>query len=85
MAPTIVRDGQYTTVQDVVTPAGWKAIVFTYLDTLETLALITDAKFSKDSVVVEIDSDNPNRFNTTFSYKRTGTTEIESTTVTVGF
>ncbi len=82
---TIVADGQYTTVQDTVTPAGWKAIVFTYLDTLETLALITDAKFSKESVVVEIDDTNPNRFNTTFSYKRTGTTEIESTTVTVGF
>jgi len=81
----IVDDGQYTNVQDVVTPSAWKAVVFTYLDTIATLALIVDVQFSKDSVVVEIDPTNPNRFNTTFSYKRSGTAEIESTTVTVGF
>lgn len=82
---TIVADGQYTSVNDVVSPADWKAILFTYFDTLAQLGLINNPQFSKDSLVVEIDSINPNRFNTTFSYKRTGTAEIESTTVTVGF
>ncbi len=82
---TILADGQYTTVQDVVTPSDWKAILFTYFDSLAQLGLITDPAFSKASLVVEIDDQNPNRFNTTFSYKRTGTSEIESTTVTVGY
>lgn len=82
---TIIADGQYTTVQNVVRPSDWKAILFGYFDTLASLALITDPAFSKASMVVEIDPTNPNRFNTTFSYKRTGTSEIESTTVTVGF
>jgi len=82
---TIVADGQYTTVSDVVRPADWKAVLFTYFDQLATLGLITDPDFTKKSIVVEIDANNPNRFNVTLSYKRTGTTEIESTTVTVGF
>lgn len=82
---TIVADGQYTTVQNVITPSDWKAILFTYFDSLAQLALITDPAFSKSTLAVQIDPNNPNRFNTTFSYKRTGTAEIESTTVTVGF
>jgi len=82
---TIIADGQYTSVQDVIRPSDWKAVLFTYFDTLAILGLITDPAFSKKSLAVEIDSVNPNRFNTTFSYKRTGTSEIESTTVTVGF
>jgi len=82
---TIVADGQITTVADIIRPSDWKAILFTYIDSLANLALITDPAFSKSTVVVEIDSVNPNRFNTTMSYKRTGTAEIESTTVTVGF
>lgn len=82
---TIIADGQATTVQNIIRPSDWKAILFTYFDTLAALALINDAAFSKSSLVVEIDPNNPNRFNTTFSYKRTGTAEIESTTVTVGF
>lgn len=82
---TIIADGQYTTVQDVVRPSDWKGVLFTYFDSLAQLGLINDPAFSKASLVVQIDPSNPNRFNTTFSYKRTGTSEIESTTVTVGF
>lgn len=81
----IVADGQYTTVSDVIRPSDWKAILFTYFDFLASIALISDAKFSKDSLQVQIDPSNPNRFNTTFNYKRTGTSEIESTDVAVGF
>lgn len=82
---TIVADGQVTNVQNVIRPTDWKAILYTYMDTLAALALINDPAFSKSTIVVEIDPNNPNRFNTTLSYKRTGTAEIESTTVTVGF
>lgn len=81
----IVADGQYTIVSNVIRPSDWKAILFTYIDYLAQIALINNPKFSKDSLVVQIDPDNPNRFNTTFRYKRTGTSEIESTDVTVGF
>lgn len=83
----LVADGLVTDVDgsDVISPAAWKAILFTFFDALEKSCLITNAAFSKTSLVVEIDSQNPNRFNVTFSYQRTGTAEIESTTVTVGF
>jgi phage tail sheath gpL-like len=82
---TIVGDDQYTTVQNVIKVSDWKAICFTYFDSLAELGLIRDPEFSKDSLQVEVDATNPNRFNTAFDYIRTGTAEVESTTATVGF
>jgi len=54
-------------------------------DDVAEKALINDPQFSKTSLRVEISSTNPNRFETTFSYKRTGIARIESTTATAGF
>lgn len=82
---TIVADSQLVTVGDCIKPNEWKSLVSNLFDGLAEIGLITDPEFSKQSVVVNISTINPNRFETTFSYKRTGTVRISSTTATVGF
>jgi hypothetical protein len=47
--------------------------------------LINDPQFSKDSLIVQVSTINPNRFETFFRYKRTGIARIESTDVEAGF
>ena len=82
---TIVSDSQLVTVGDCIKPNEWKALVSDMFDQLAQSGLINEPEFSKQSVVVNISTINPNRFETTFSYKRTGTVRISSTTATVGF
>jgi len=81
----IVLDDQLVTVGNAIKPIEWKSIVFGLFDELAESGLIVDPQFSKDSVVVNISTINPNRFETTFSYKRTGTVRIASTTAKAGF
>lgn len=81
----IVSDDQLVTVENCIKPIEWKSIVFGLFDDLAEIGLIVDPQFSKDSVVVNISTINPNRFETTFSYKRTGTVRIASTTAKAGF
>lgn len=78
-------DNQLSAINNSVSPKQWKAVLFSYFDNLALRGLINDASFSKNSLVVEIDSSNPNRFNTRFSYQRTGFSRIQSTTVEAGF
>jgi phage tail sheath gpL-like len=82
---TIVSDDQLVTVANCIKPIEWKGIVFGLFDDLAEIGLIVDPEFSKASVVVNISTINPNRFETTFSYKRTGTVRIASTTAKAGF
>ncbi|AGF91181.1 hypothetical protein CHPG_00029, partial [Cellulophaga phage phi3:1] len=81
----LVLDGQVTDASKSVKPKQWKAVLFDYIDSLGVKAIIKDTQFSKDSLKVEIDTDNPNRFNCTFRYKRTGIARIVSTDVEAGF
>lgn len=82
---TLVGDLQITSVPNVIKPKEWKSILFEYFDHLADIALINDSKFSKNSLSVVISTINPNRFETKFSYKRTGLARIESTTAVAGF
>lgn len=86
MGKTIAGDKDDVSSTNVIKPKQWKAII---LDQLINQAvsdgLITDAAFSAQSLVVNIDSTNPNRFNTTFRYKKTGIARISATTVESGF
>lgn len=82
---TLVADGQIVDVDGVIAPKQWKAIVYDMFDDLAQKALINDPAFSKASLVVQISSTNPNRFESFFRYKRTGIARIESTTVEAGF
>ena len=81
----IVSDDQLVSIGNAIKPIEWKSIVFGLFDDLAEIGLIIDPEFSKASVVVNISTVNPNRFETTFSYKRTGTVRIASTTAKAGF
>lgn len=81
----LLLDGQSSDAAKSVKPKQWKAVLYDYLDDLGSKALINEPDFSKESLKVEIDSNNPNRFNTFFRYKRTGVARIQSTDVEAGF
>lgn len=82
---TLVGDNQIVGVSGTKKPIEWKADLFDLFDDLAIKALINDPQFSKDSLIVQISSTNPNRFETFFRYKRTGIARIESTDVEAGF
>lgn len=81
----LVLDGQITDASKSVKPKQWKAVLFDYVDDLSVRALIKDPEFSKNSLKVEIDAVNPDRFNTFMRYRRTGIARIQSTDVEAGF
>lgn len=82
---TLVADGQIVDVDGCIKPSEWKGIVYDLFDEEAQKALINDPEFSKASLNVQISTLNPNRFETTFKYKRTGIARIESTTASAGF
>jgi phage tail sheath gpL-like len=82
---TLVADGQIVDVDGCIKPKEWKGLVYELFDNIAQKALINDPEFSKSSIVVQISTLNPNRFETTFKYKRTGIARIQSTTATAGF
>ena len=82
---TLVADGQIVDVDGCIKPMEWKGIVYELFDGEAEKALINDPEFSKASLRVNISTINPNRFETNFSYKRTGIARIESTTANAGF
>lgn len=81
----LIQDTQVVDVIKAIKPKEWKAVLFAYFDYLGTIGLINNPAFSKASLNVQIDTNNPNRFNTFFRYKRTGIARIESTDVEAGF
>lgn len=81
----IIGDTQVTGVAKAIKPKEWKAVLFEFFEDLSERALINDPTFSKNSLQVQIDTDNPNRINSFFRYKRTGIARIESTDVEAGF
>ena len=69
----------------VVKPKQWTAILNQYADDLAKRALIADPSFMQDSIEVAISTTNPDRFETSFAYKRTGFARISATIATAGF
>lgn len=82
---TLVRDNQIVGVEGVIKPKDWKAILCNYADDMAERAMINEPDFTKASIRVQISTDNPDRFETTLRYKRTGVARIESTDVEAGF
>lgn len=82
---TIVEDNQVTDVRNSVSPKQWRAVLFGLFEDLGERALLRGVQFSKDSLQVQRDPNNPDRINTFFRYRRTGTARITSTDVEVGF
>lgn len=81
----IANDNDIVNATNVIKPKQWKQILGGYFDDLVSRGLIVDAAFSKASLVVEIDSTNPNRLNTSFRVKRSGVARISATTAETGF
>ncbi len=69
----------------VIKPKIWKQEVGAYALDLVNRALITDATFMQESITVGLSTSNPDRFNTFFRYKRTGTARVLSTEAQAGF
>jgi len=81
----LASDNTVVSVAGVIKPSQWKQILFNFAEELSKAAITTDPSFMKDSIVVNIGSTNPDRFETTFKYKRSGFTRIASTTGEAGF
>lgn len=81
----ILRDNDFSDSTNTIKPKEWKGIVYGLFDDLVNAALISDAEFSKQSLRIEVDSVNKDRFNTFFRYRRTGIARIVSTDVEAGF
>lgn len=81
----ICKDTDIVSVDGIIKPMMWKAVIEEYFKELVSRGLITDFAFSKKSLTVQISTTNPNRFNTKFSTKLTGIARISSTENEVGF
>lgn len=82
---SISNDEDVVNAEKVVKPKMWKGVLSKYFLSLVSRALIADEAFSNTSLVVTIGTTNPDRFETFFSYKRTGVVRISSTTAEAGF
>lgn len=81
----LTNDNTIVTASKVIKPKRWKSILTTYAEGLEKRALSADKKFMTDSTTVQISSTNPDRLQTFFRYKRTGTVRVASTVAEAGF
>lgn len=81
----IAANEDITFASKVVKPNQWKSILFGYADDLAKRSLIADTAFMKESIVVNLSTVNPDRFETFFKYKRSGFIRIASTTAEAGF
>jgi phage tail sheath gpL-like len=81
----IARDKDVVTASKVVKPMGWKQKLNSYADDLTARALINEPDFMKDSIEVGLSTTNPDRLETFFRYKRSGTVRISSTDAEAGF
>lgn len=81
----LAGDEDTVSASNVIKPKQWKGILDSYADDLVARALISDAAFMQDSIQVNISTTNPDRFETSFKYKRTGVARISATTAEAGF
>lgn len=81
----IANDNDEVDSTRVVKPKIWKSILDDYVDSTTRRSLTVDAPFSQASIVVAISSTNPDRFETTLRYKRSGFVRQAATVVEAGF
>lgn len=81
----ISRDDATVSATKIIKPKQWKGILNAYSKELEERALIVDAAFMAESVVVGISQTNPDRLQTFFRYKRSGFARIAATEAQAGF
>jgi len=81
----IAADEDFVSAAGVIKPKQWKSILYDYFDQLANRALVSGSDFSKNSLVVAVADSNPDRLETFFRYKRTGTVRIASTDAEANF
>jgi len=81
----IVKDGEPVQVGDVIAPKQVRQLIGSHIDQMVSLAMYTDAAFSKASADVEIEGTNPARLNIFFRVKITSTADIVSPDVEFDF
>jgi phytoene dehydrogenase-like protein len=81
----IASNNDTVSVSNVIKPKQWVQILNSYATQLGQKALIVDVPFMQDSIVVGLSTQNPDRLETFFKYKRSGVARISSTTAQAGF
>ncbi len=81
----LLPDSSVSSHPNAIRPKSFRTWYANMAESLENLALISDAKFTKENMVVEIDSENPKRVNSTIPVKLSGNVEIVSTDLFFGF
>ncbi|MDA3816932.1 MAG: hypothetical protein PF486_06105 [Prolixibacteraceae bacterium] len=82
---TLVGDKTPKRVDSTISPKQIKALLIGMINNTELNALVTDVQFTKDSIVISINSSNPARLDIFFKYKRTSTANQVSTDAAVDF
>jgi phage tail sheath gpL-like len=81
----IAGDNDTVLVGKVIKPKMWKQIVDKYAKDQSEKGLIVDPAFMQKSITTGIGTNNPDRLETFFRYKRSGFARISSTTAEAGF
>lgn len=82
---SIAASDQAVVAGKVIKPKQWKAVIDTYADDLAKRNLTVEPTFMQGTIIVTTDGTNPDRLNTTFSYKRSGFVRIAATIAEAGF
>lgn len=86
LGKVIANDSDQVGIQEVVKPKMWKQVLNAEVFTdLVKRGLWVEADFSSDSLIVNISSTNPDRFETQFRYKRSGFARQSATIAQAGF
>jgi phage tail sheath gpL-like len=81
----LVSDSTVTDNPAAVTPKAIKTRFFNLADSLARNAIIQEPEFTKRTMSVAIDSENPKRVNVVFPVKLSGNVEVSSTDIYFGF
>ena len=81
----LAKDTDRTTNEFARKPSTAKNDIYALIDSFADYAIIVDRDFAKENCQVELDDQNPNRFNTKTTVKYSGAGRIFSNTLAFGF
>ena len=81
----LIPDGQPTSNPEARTPAGARAAMGAIIDGLGSEAIVSDPAAIKETIVAEIDSQNPKRLNMSVDLALSGNTNIKAIDNNFGF
>ena len=81
----IVNDNDFVSDLNVIKPKMFRQLILATIADLVQRKLLVDAAFTAENLIVRISTTNPDRFEVSFRYKRSGIARIVSTTAQAGF